>query len=67
MATEDSPTAWFCEFELAIRSGDREREMTARRELARLGVMVTVDARSILADGPRTAPGPVGTRRQEAR
>jgi hypothetical protein len=45
----DSPTAWFCELEQAIRSSDREREMTARRELARLGVLVTIDARSVLA------------------
>src|SRR5262249_10504213 len=45
----DSPTAWFCELERAIRSGHRDREVEARRELARLGVLVTIDARSVLA------------------
>ena len=51
----DSPTAWFCELEQAIRTGDRDREMTARRELSRLGVLVTIDARSVLA-GDSKAP-----------
>lgn len=45
----DSPTAWFCELELAIRRRNRARELTARRELARLGVQVTIEPRSVLA------------------
>jgi hypothetical protein len=47
---QDSPTLWFVEMESAIRTSDRDREMRARRELARLGVLVTIDARSVLAD-----------------
>lgn len=46
---DESPTAWFCQLEHAIRNGNRDREMTARRELSRLGVLVTIDARSVLA------------------
>lgn len=46
---EDSPTTWFCELEQSIRRGNHARELVARRELARLGVLVTIDARSVLA------------------
>lgn len=46
---EDSPTMWFCELEQSIRRGNHARELVARRELARLGVLVTIDARSVLA------------------
>jgi hypothetical protein len=48
-ASCDSPTAWFCELEQAIRAGNSDRELIARRELGRLGVLVTIDARSVLA------------------
>lgn len=46
----DSPTAWFCVMEAAIRRGNREAELQARRELARLGVLVVIDARSVLSN-----------------
>ena len=39
----ESPTTWFCMLEQALRTGDREREAIARRELNRLGVCVYVD------------------------
>ena len=48
MATHDSPTGWFCELEQAIRAGNHDREIRARRELAVLGVLVVIDARSVL-------------------
>ena len=54
----DSPTTWFCLMESAIRCGDRKAELEARRQLARLGVLVTVDARSVLVqESPPRAKG----------
>lgn len=44
----DNPSAWFITLEKAIRTGNRQRQLQARRELARLGVLVVIDAGSIL-------------------
>ncbi|MBL8730321.1 MAG: hypothetical protein JNM25_18025 [Planctomycetes bacterium] len=57
--SDDSPTGWFCVMEAAIRRGNRDQELRARRELARLGVLVTIDARSVLAETPQRQGGAV--------
>tara|TARA_R110002111_G_scaffold243885_1_gene305994 strand:- start:202 stop:360 length:159 start_codon:yes stop_codon:yes gene_type:complete len=43
--------------ETAIRRSHGQREVEARRELCRLGVLVTIDARSVLTMQPPTRRG----------
>lgn len=41
---EDLANMWLAELELAIRSNDLGRELTARRELAEIGIDTTLRA-----------------------
>lgn len=50
---DESPTRWFAELEIALRANDREREVRARGELARLGVAVWVDDSRVPFPRPR--------------
>jgi hypothetical protein len=47
----DSPTAWMCEYESALKRQDWKRLQTAKRELLRLGVRVKAPM-----GGNRTTP-----------